>query len=407
MISTPIPAETFDPFFSQIGDGEWNACIGRQGDEQNYVDGYMEAALELVTAVIDKEQYGKRDTLAMPILFNARHAVELSLKFVIKRLNEIGILAVQLPMDHDIKAHWDHINTATLGDSLLRNQMVCLRSFVISLHKVDPDGQQLRYSETTDGRQSLSDKFVCDLALIRNSLSQMRILLSGITQRAIQLVEERATGTFTSECSRSDLLLIARALPPRIRWSEPAFATVKQDLMRRFGLSGRKLSEAVRSIERHREMGGLIGLEFPFAYMTDEHALFVAQEWSKLHPPRAESEDLSVDYFDTARLRSMNERGKVRTAVFEAVIATLSLEETADLETIFYVGRDAFPCEFYEKRLTVALRRQAVAGELAASVNHLLSKTNLLEALARGSDILGRRNLAASLRALRPDLSRR
>jgi hypothetical protein len=26
-----------DPFFEMIPDGEWNACIGSQGDELNYV----------------------------------------------------------------------------------------------------------------------------------------------------------------------------------------------------------------------------------------------------------------------------------------------------------------------------------------------------------------------------------
>jgi hypothetical protein len=42
-----------DPFFETIADGQWNACVGVQGNEQNYVDGYIEAALELVAAVID------------------------------------------------------------------------------------------------------------------------------------------------------------------------------------------------------------------------------------------------------------------------------------------------------------------------------------------------------------------
>ena len=47
----------------------------------------------MASAVIDKQQYGKRDTLAMPILYNARHAVELSLKFAIGRLCETGMIA--------------------------------------------------------------------------------------------------------------------------------------------------------------------------------------------------------------------------------------------------------------------------------------------------------------------------
>jgi hypothetical protein len=33
-----------DPFFEVLHDGDWNACIGKQGDEINYVEGYLQAA---------------------------------------------------------------------------------------------------------------------------------------------------------------------------------------------------------------------------------------------------------------------------------------------------------------------------------------------------------------------------
>lgn len=107
------PADS-DPFFAIIRGGEWNACIGKQGTEENYVDGYMEAALELASAVIDKRQYGKRDTLAMPILYNARHSVELALKFVIDRLVEAAIVPQAHPKTHDIKSHWDNLRACDL-----------------------------------------------------------------------------------------------------------------------------------------------------------------------------------------------------------------------------------------------------------------------------------------------------
>lgn len=58
-----------------------DACIGTQGYEENYLDGYIEAAIELADAIIDKELYGKRDTLVLSIMYNARHAVEMTLKF--------------------------------------------------------------------------------------------------------------------------------------------------------------------------------------------------------------------------------------------------------------------------------------------------------------------------------------
>lgn len=400
-----FPNTVSDPFFSLGGSGEWNACIGRQGDEENYVDGYMEAALELANAVIDKGQHGKRDTLAMPILYNARHAVELSLKFVINRLCEAGVIAAPLRKNHDIKAHWGHVAATKLGDSQLRAHIARLSPFVDSLHRIDSDGQQLRYPETQDGQQSLSELAVCDLELIRRSLVLLSDLLAEMKYRVQRLVEERATGTFTNEFSRTDLFDLAKALPPRAMWSDPSFDAAKAELMREFGISGGQFSRAIDIIKNHRGMGSLLGTEFALTYLTDEHAQFVIQEWSKIHPPRGDEEDLGLDYFDTSRFHRLGEERDTREAAIAAVIAKLSAKEIADLETIFYIGRERFFCEVYDQRLKSTLKAQA-SGDVLESVAHLMSKMNVLDALARGVEILGRPSLATNLRALRPDLTR-
>ena len=98
-----------DPFFKRKFDTDWNACIGKQGNEENYLDGYVEAAMELVDAVIDKKLFAKRDTLVLPILYNARHAVELALKFLEDRLVAAGALLATGRRNHNIKAHWDRL----------------------------------------------------------------------------------------------------------------------------------------------------------------------------------------------------------------------------------------------------------------------------------------------------------
>lgn len=43
-----------DPFFSVIHDGEWNATIDRQGDEENYLYGYIEATIKLANSIVEK-----------------------------------------------------------------------------------------------------------------------------------------------------------------------------------------------------------------------------------------------------------------------------------------------------------------------------------------------------------------
>ena len=81
-----------EPFFKRNPVSTWNACIGKQGYEEHYIDGYIEAAMELAGGVIDKKMYRSRDTLVLPILYNARHAVEFTLKFATDRLVEAALI---------------------------------------------------------------------------------------------------------------------------------------------------------------------------------------------------------------------------------------------------------------------------------------------------------------------------
>jgi len=109
-----------DPFFKAGNETQWNACIGRQGYELNYLDGYIESAIELATAIVDKKLYGQRDTLVLPILYTARHGVELLLKFVATHLHKAGVLkGDEIKLNHHIRALWERLNEAQLPDQSL------------------------------------------------------------------------------------------------------------------------------------------------------------------------------------------------------------------------------------------------------------------------------------------------
>jgi hypothetical protein len=225
-----------DPFFGLSGDRQWNACIGRQGTEENYVDGYIEAARELASAIIEKRMYAKRDTLVMPILYNARHALELSLKFAINELYEMGVLKNAHPKNHDILSHWALLQAGELGDEALRHYVTALERYVTSLSEIDDDGQELRYSENRDGQKSLADRSLANIEVIRASLDGLSEVMTQLKYRLLDLAHERATGSYTAQCSRRDLLEIARILPERSNWRDPAFAGAKAEAMRRISL---------------------------------------------------------------------------------------------------------------------------------------------------------------------------
>lgn len=324
-----------DPFFDLTEDSEWNACIGRQGTEENYVDGYIEAAIELASAVIEKRLYGQRDTLAMPILYNARHGLELALKLAINRLHDMGAIARTHPKDHDIRSHWELLDQAKIGDVKLRGLIAALQPYVDSLAKIDGDGQELRYAETQAGDRSLDDKALANIEVMRASVVQLGKIMEALKYRVVDLGDERATGTFTTEFSRTDLLAVADRLPSIDRWREPVFDAVKAELMAEFGLSGKKFTAAINAIKSSRETRRRIGQNTDLKHLGDDHTLFAIEQWARCHPNAPKGDGLGLDWGAPRDFKAMAKRRDVQKDVIAAIRDTLSLDELADLDAVY------------------------------------------------------------------------
>lgn len=115
VVVEPDPYEN-DPFFKRVFDGQWNACIEKVM-RKNYIDGYIDAAIELADAIFEKKLFGKRDTLVLPILYNARHAIELALKFANERLIEACVIKDDGRKVTHNKAYWGHLHNSAMGRS--------------------------------------------------------------------------------------------------------------------------------------------------------------------------------------------------------------------------------------------------------------------------------------------------
>ncbi|HAD84209.1 MAG TPA: hypothetical protein DCG71_05135 [Brevundimonas sp.] len=399
--TNPAP-DAIDPFFELIPDGLWNACIGVQGSEEAYVDGYLEAARELVAAVIDKQMFGSRDSLAMPILYNCRHAIELSLKFVIDHLHVAGMIAQRHKADHDIKSHWAHLRDARVGDARLADLIGQLEPFVVSLAAIDDDGQELRYARNRAGDRSLGGLAVVNLPHIRRSIDRLGGVLDGLKARVVELEDDRLTGAHTAECSRDDLTAIADMVGPHSEWVEPAFLERKAAVMERFGLSSGKFSQALTAIRRSRPLAARVGIETPLRHLADDTAVAVLHAWMKAHPVRTPVQgDLGSSHFkpDVAAMTAFH---RTRQAVEAAMTGLLTPETLADMETIYYLGRNREQGEHYDENLDRTLRQSAASGRPMGRLGDLAGKTNLLEGFADGAEAAGRPSLARAVRALRP-----
>jgi hypothetical protein len=402
MIDQTDQAAGVDPFFHFIPDGQWNACVGIQGSAENYVDGYIEAALEIVTAVIDKQMFASRDTLAMPILYNCRHALELALKFAIDQLHAMKLIAELHPINHDILSHWRHLSDAGIGDAHLKQLVAKLKPFVTSLAGIDEDGQELRYARNREGQRSLGGIAVVNLPHIRRSIEQMSEILHQLKARLHDIEEECATGSYTKECSRADLKEIAAMLGDHATWRDSDFEEKKAHIRKRFGLSSRKLSAAIAAIRKSRPLAARVGLEENLKYLTDEKAVAVLENWAKAHPEHGHDADhLGTDFWKRD-FSKIDEHAQRARELNEAVLRLLSLEELSDLQVLFYIGRDNVHGEHYEEDLAKTIAEHQADRNLWDAVHRLMSKTNLLDAVIKGARAVGRPSLAAELCVLRP-----
>lgn len=402
MMDQSTQPKRIDPFFEVIPDGDWNACVGRQGSSLNYVDGYLEAARELVSALIDKRMFASRDTLAMPILFNCRHALELSLKFAIDRLHRLGMIAATHPVNHDILSHWQHLRDAGIGDKQFARLIGEFEPFVVSLATIDEDGQELRYPTNRDGENSLGGIAVVNLPLIRHSIDELSAIMERLKARLFDLEDERPTGTHTRECSRADLEEIARMLGDHATWRDPSFEEKKRKVCEHFGLSGRKFSTAVTAIRHSRPLAARVGIETELLHLSDDKAVTALKLWAEAHPTTAyDPNDVGLNYFDHDWAK-YEEEMRIARDLDEAIFLLLTREELSDLEVLFYIGRDRVKGEHYDKYLERTIAKHLNAASRWEGVHHLMSKTNLLDAAIEGAATVGRPSLAEKLRGLRP-----
>jgi len=389
--------KTVDPFFSLPQDPEWNACIGRQGDEENYVDGYIAAAYELATAVIDKGMYEKRDTLVLPILYNARHAIELTQKLVIGEFVRAGVLSEAHPANHDIRSHFLFLVKENIADEAFRSRLAELEPFVESLAQIDEDGQELRYHKSRDGTPSLESKALANIATIRDGLLELSKVLSDLKYRSFALSSEWATGTRTSKCSRRDLFQITDMLPARKNWKSEEFCTAKKLIKARYSLSNRQYSLALDMIQETRVLGARIGVEFQLIHLSDEKAEFLLNRWSDLHPPRSLGESR---YFDCSAERdwdAIRQRRTTEVRVISEIVASLSEDEFADAETVFYLARDKVHPEYYQRQFGRKKKEFAARSDLRQEVLDLMGKTNFQQCFCEGLRLVGRIGLADRL----------
>lgn len=266
----------FNRTFSLGEDGftHLNACVGNNGfvDKLTYANGYGKAARLLIDAVIADDVSIFVDDIVYPICFNARHHIELFLKWAVPNVEVIRDIPseIHLSTTHDLDklfGELDRLCTKTdfrLG--FITSRMI---EFIKDFCEIDPTGQTFRYPNNKENVRHLEKTPIINILVFRDRYLELTNLIEEFVEATYVLKGEYRTGTFTSKLSRLQIAEIASLLPPHSDWILPEFDLIRLKLRQQFSLTGNDLSRAISKIKGHREFSSLIGVELQLPHISE------------------------------------------------------------------------------------------------------------------------------------------
>ena len=259
------------------------ACVGENGGttDEDIRNGFKRT-VELLTESL-KDGQEVEDLLVYPIVYNARHSIELSLKIVIKMLWEIegkkGIkYSDEIIAERKNKIHTHNIEE--LYKMACENKNIDRRipayfeniEDMIRFYYFDEEGDAFKYELNKENQPHM----------IKNKISHISIVLletefKEVMEKFDELIcflrncmDEYSLGTFTKNLSRTDIWDISKRLPDYEEWRTEKFREIKEEIKQEYHLGSKEFSEAVNLIKKNRFFSENIGCEKIFGTITQE-----------------------------------------------------------------------------------------------------------------------------------------
>lgn len=238
--------------------------------------------------------YCHEDPLIYPILFNARHFIELSLKNNIEKFINLLYEFENLDKSENNKSNkFKHhclgsfksvdlvksINTHSvlnLFQSLHKvsitidreidkffQEHTVIETLINQLDFYDPNGETFRYRTSSDYKEDNLEKLggLIDRQNFSNQFEKIKDFFEQLDFLLKVKISDFRTGTWTSKLSRNDLIIISKKLPNHIDWGNNEFETIKKSIMEEYDLSSNDFSKALDKIKENRYLMLNIGLE--------------------------------------------------------------------------------------------------------------------------------------------------
>lgn len=245
-----------------------NACVGHNGwtGISTYLEGYQAATIAMLESILcNKSLNGSKiifwteDTAIYPILFTARHSLELFLKAEINNINSLSkyLIPVQkeLTVTHNIQDLWNIFKNqlSLLNDNRLKYITSKFEETIEEYNKIDPNGETFRYPYSNDNKKHLEEIDVINVYDFYINYLELAKEMQDFHLLVDYLYNEYDTETYTKKLNRQDIEDISKSLPLRKEWAKIDFKKIKNDIKKKYNLSERELSTVIKKIEIHHE----------------------------------------------------------------------------------------------------------------------------------------------------------
>lgn len=157
----PFKVDSPDPRSSTWASLDWLANFGF--DDSRLSDAFKTVADKVIAELRRGDDTRHPDTLFMPIVYLYRHSIELKLKGLIRiglqlELEELTEKTKECLGGHNLHKLWIVVRRflkAYWPDGPEKD-LNAAETIIVTFHKVDRSGQYLRYSEDSQGNQTLS-----------------------------------------------------------------------------------------------------------------------------------------------------------------------------------------------------------------------------------------------------------
>ncbi|RJW47234.1 hypothetical protein DXA99_08105 [Eubacterium sp. OF10-16] len=274
------------------------ACVGDNGGttDDDIRNGFKRTVEILIKSL--KVSQEVEDLLVYPIVYNARHSIELSLKIVIKMLWELERKkkishSVEFIAERKKKLHTHNIEElykmACENKNIDRRVPAYFENIedMIQFYYFDEEGDAFKYELNKDDQPHMINNKISHISieLLEREFKEVMRKFDELIYFLDKCIAEYSLGTCTKSLSRSDIQDISKRLPDYEEWKTKKFKEIKNQIKQEYHLGSKEFSDAVNLIKKNRLFSTNIGCERIFGTITEnelkEYASLVKYYWEK------------------------------------------------------------------------------------------------------------------------------